>query len=98
MPSSGLLFAEFLLPIRHLCLLAIALAFSSNCLAAEPIFTDDFEGGFDRWDVLDPKTWKHGSREGSMVVEITARASEYEPPVRSPRHVALIKGRRVGQF
>lgn len=31
-------------------------------------------------------------------MEITARESEYRPPVRSPRHVALVKGLELGSF
>jgi hypothetical protein len=66
--------------------------------AQEPIFAENFEQGMERWELLDPKTWKHGSRDGSKVIEITDRKSEYEPPVRSPLHVALVKDVDLGSF
>lgn len=62
------------------------------------LFEDGFEGGTARWEFLDPATWRLGDRDGSQVIEITARESEYKPPVRSPRHVALIKGLEVDSF
>lgn len=66
--------------------------------ADEPVFTDDFESGTQRWEMLDPKTWKHSRRDGSQTIEITDRSSEYKPPVRSPLHVALIKDLELGSF
>ncbi|MCA9140732.1 MAG: hypothetical protein KDB00_28360 [Planctomycetales bacterium] len=48
--------------------------------------------------MLDPKTWKHSDHDGSKAIEITERASEYSPPVRSPLHVALIKGLELSSF
>ncbi|KAA5546329.1 hypothetical protein FYK55_03870 [Roseiconus nitratireducens] len=62
------------------------------------VFSDDFENGTEQWEMLDPKTWKHSKRDGSMSIEITDRQSEYKPPVRSPLHVALIKGLKLGSF
>ena len=56
------------------------------------VFEEDFEQGGNRWDILDPKTWRIAKRDGNQTLEITERSSEYKPPVRSPGHVALIKG------
>jgi len=61
-------------------------------------FKEDFENGADAWQTLDPKTWRLRDNEGNHTFEITARKSEYKPPVRSPRHVALIKDVEVGDF
>jgi len=64
------------------------------------VFTEDFESGLDRWEFLDPKTWRL-SKSASPVnttLEITARGSEYKPPVRSPGHVALIKDLEIGNL
>lgn len=55
------------------------------------VFEDDFENGLERWQILDPNTWSLVQHEGNHALEITARSSEYKPPVRSPGHVALIK-------
>ena len=78
-------------------LLAFSFAGAVSTLSAENpvmrvVFEDDFESGIDDWEVLDPKTWGVASREGNHTFEIKERASEYKPPVRSPGHVALIKG------
>lgn len=62
------------------------------------VFTEDFETGSDSWEILDPKTWKLSEREGNSTLEITARKSEYQPEVRSPRHIALIKDVEVEDF
>lgn len=66
--------------------------------ATAAAFSDDFESGTDQWEMLDPATWKYGENDGSKTIEITARKSEYKPPVRSPHHVALVKGREFGSF
>lgn len=62
------------------------------------VFTEDFEEGHTRWQILDPQTWVHSDRDGSKVIEITERNSDYKPPVRSPRHVALIKDLELASF
>ncbi len=62
------------------------------------VFEEDFEEGIDHWDVLDPTTWRRASREGDHTFEITARQSKYQPPTRSPGHVALIKDLELGSF
>lgn len=83
---------------------------AGTLFASEPLFRDGFEDGklaesgddltkgLDRWEILDPKTWKLARRDGSQVIEITARQSEYQPPVRSPHHVALIKDLECDSF
>ena len=70
-------------------------------VGAEPpriVFQDDFESGLDRWELLDPATWRIVEREGNQTLEITERGSAYKPPVRSPGHVALIKDLELGNF
>ncbi|WP_145422419.1 hypothetical protein [Planctomycetes bacterium K23_9] len=62
------------------------------------IFQDDFENGTDRWEMLDPMTWKLAERDGNKTIEITERSSKYKPPVRSPGHVALIKDIAASSF
>ena len=54
-------------------------------------FEEDFENGLDRWEIVDPKSWKledHGQGKSLSIIE---RKSEYKPEVRSPRHIALLK-------
>ncbi len=55
------------------------------------VFQEDFESGLGAWELLDPKTWVLKESDGNHTLAITARESEYVPPVRSPFHVALIK-------
>lgn len=62
------------------------------------VFSEDFEEGDDRWEVLDPKTWKISTRDSNSTFEITERKSEYKPPVRSPGHIALIRDVAVADF
>jgi hypothetical protein len=62
------------------------------------VFEEDFESGIDRWEVLDPATWKIAERDGNRTLEITERGSAYKPPVRSPGHVALVKDLEIGSF
>ena len=76
-------------------------AFSALPLVADQpsvVFEEDFESGIDRWEVLDPKTWKVSQRDGNHTFEITERGSAYKPPVRSPGHVALVRNLEVGSF
>ena len=55
------------------------------------LFTEDFENGRDKWEVTDEGSWAlQEGREGKGF-GITRRESDYEPEVRSPRHIALIK-------
>lgn len=67
-------------------------------IASKPVFADDFESGLDRWEILDPATWRLAERDGNHTLEITARESAYTPPVRSPLHVALIKDLKLENF
>ncbi len=71
-------------------------------IAEEPLFADNFEDGIAAWEILDPKTWRlrttGDSKSKNSTLEITARKSEYKPPVRSPFHVALVKDVHVGDF
>ncbi len=64
----------------------------------EVVFEEDFEFGADRWQVLDPQTWRIADRDGNHTFEITERGSAYQPPVRSPGHIALIKDLELGSF
>lgn len=75
-------------------LLAALLASATMAGAGDPlVFEENFSDGLERWEVLDPATWRHNA---GGTVEITARGSAYMPPHRSPGHVALVKDLRVG--
>jgi hypothetical protein len=78
--------------------------FVGNALAESPksdennevLFSEDFEDPSPLWRFLDPATWKVSHRDGNNTLEITERQSAYKPPVRSPGHVALIRGLKIG--
>ncbi|MCH2203287.1 MAG: hypothetical protein MK102_15065 [Fuerstiella sp.] len=89
-------------PVRVIALTiiisAVQMATHTEATELPKVFSEDFERGSDRWEILDPKTWKVSSRDNNKTFEITARKSEYTPAVRSPRHVALIKDVAVSDF
>ena len=62
------------------------------------IFEEDFEEGRKRWEVTDEKSWTHRKVGGNHVLGINRRESDYKPKVRSPYHIAMIKGVSVADF
>ena len=62
------------------------------------LFHDDFESGMDRWEPMDDSTWSIATEEGGNRVLAFTGESGYEPPVRSPRNVALVRDLEVSDF
>ena len=62
------------------------------------LFHDDFESGMDRWEPMDDSTWSVATEEGGNRVLAFTGESGYEPPVRSPRNVALVRDLEVSDF
>lgn len=60
-------------------------------LIRSEVFEEDFEKGRDRWETTDEKSWTHREVDGNHVFGINRRGSDYQPKVRSPHHIALIK-------
>ncbi|WP_231934429.1 hypothetical protein [Botrimarina colliarenosi] len=82
--------------LRHVFIAWTVLSAVTGAIAAESVvFEDDFSDGVERWEVLDPATWRLND-DGTF--EITARESAYKPPHRSPLHVALVKDVTVGDM
>ncbi len=74
---------------------------NDSAIATSPatlLFEENFEQGIQRWEVFDPKTWSLNTTRDSTTFEIIARESEYKPTVRSPLHVAMLKGIELGSF
>ena len=85
--------------ITFLVIVAVTeISLSASDSGLPVVFSEDFESGNDRWEVLDPKTWKLTTRDNNKTFEITERKSEYKPEVRSPGHIALIKEVAVLDF
>lgn len=62
------------------------------------VFCDDFEKGRDAWEVTDEGSWELRDKDGNKVFAIKRFQSEYQPEVRSPHHIALIKDIEVGDL
>ncbi len=62
------------------------------------VFEENFEDGRKHWEVTDEKSWTHRKVGGNHVFGINRRESDYKPKVRSPYHIALIKGVSVADF
>ena len=62
------------------------------------VFEDDFEQETDRWEVTDEAAWRFNKQNGNSVFGLNRRKSDYQPPVRSPHNIALIKDLEVDSF
>jgi hypothetical protein len=62
------------------------------------VFTEDFENGQDRWDLTDAAAWTLREVDGNHVFGLNKRKSQYEPKVRSPHNIALIKDHELSDF
>lgn len=61
------------------------------------LFSEDFDEGMDRWETTDPEAWKVVREDGDYVLSLEQQ-SDYEPSVRSPHNIALIKDLWVSDF
>ena len=77
------------------CFLTIDNNKSNQELAA--VYATDFEKGADEWKFVD-EGWKVKESGSSKVLSQHIKKSNYEPKVRSPRHIALLKGKTVTDF
>ncbi|MEZ6123652.1 MAG: hypothetical protein R3C49_10795 [Planctomycetaceae bacterium] len=62
------------------------------------VFTEDFSSGIDHWEVTDPKAWTRQDIDGNFVFGLNKRVSDYQPSVRSPHNIALIKDLQLSDF
>ncbi|MFK7817903.1 MAG: alpha/beta hydrolase fold domain-containing protein [Planctomycetaceae bacterium] len=59
---------------------------------------EDFENGTDRWEFTDDSAWAAKSDAGRTFISLTKKKSDYQPEVRSPFNVAMLKSDAVGSF
>jgi len=95
-------------PFRILLLLAttcIALLGSSVGLAQRDeskgmplVFSDDFEMGREKWETTDDTSWYIHEEDGKKSFGLNKRISDYQPKVRSPHNIALIKDVKLVDF
>jgi len=56
------------------------------------LFEENFEKGRSSWDTTDDQSWEIYQREGNQTFGLNKRVSNYQPKVRSPHNIALVKG------
>jgi hypothetical protein len=62
------------------------------------VFSEDFENGHERWETTDDAAWDHKEVDGNHVLGLNRRQSNYQPQVRSPHNIALIKDLELADF
>ncbi|MEI8211455.1 MAG: hypothetical protein WCI02_04865 [Planctomycetota bacterium] len=62
------------------------------------VFEEDFEHGRERWDTTDDGAWDLWDHEGNHTLSQNKRISDYQPKVRSPHNIALLREPKQGKF
>lgn len=62
------------------------------------VFSDDFEKGRDKWETTDDGSWYIHEEEGKKSFGLNKPISDYQPKVRSPHNIALIKNIQLSDF
>ena len=55
------------------------------------VFEDDFSSGITRWETTDSDSWTLKDQNGRSVWGLNKRRSDYQPKVRSPHNIALVR-------
>jgi len=78
---------------------AVHVAFGDETKSAsDAIFKDDFQNGSERWETTDAASWEVYDHDGNKTFGNNKRTSEYQPKVRSPHNIALMRDVKVGSF
>lgn len=62
------------------------------------VFSEDFQSGHDKWETTDDKSWELVDEAGKKSFGLNKRISNYQPKVRSPHNIALIKNIQLSDF
>ncbi len=62
------------------------------------VFSEDFEQGSQRWDTTDDTSWTLHKEGENQVFGLNRRISNYQPTVRSPHNIAMIKDVQLSDF
>lgn len=65
---------------------------------ANVVFQEDFSTGADRWETTDSGSWELMQEGDNKIFGLNKRISKYEPKVRSPHNIALIRDLTVEDF
>jgi hypothetical protein len=71
---------------------------AEECNGLPLVFQEDFEQGADRWETTDDAAWQLNDNDGGKAFGLNRRKSDYQPEVRSPHNIALIKDVEVADF
>jgi acetyl esterase/lipase len=69
---------------------------SDKVQAGKLIFEEDFQKGRSRWQTTDDGSWEILQKDGNSTFGLNKRISDYQPKVRSPHNIALIKELSAG--
>lgn len=77
----------------------IALSQTSDESQGMPmVFSEDFQSGHEKWETTDDKSWELFDEAGNKSFGLNKRVSDYQPKVRSPHNIALIKDVQLSDF
>lgn len=63
------------------------------------VFTEDFEKSTERWETTDKEAWSISEDDkGNHAFGLNKQKSNYEPKVRSPHNIALIKDLQLSEL
>lgn len=62
------------------------------------VFSEDFQSGREKWETTDDKSWDLIDDGGKKSFGLNKRISDYQPKVRSPHNIALLKDIRLSDF
>lgn len=59
---------------------------------------EDFEKNTEQWEFTDKAAWTQNKVDRRTFISLTVKKSDYQPPVRSPHNIAILKSKPVGDF
>ena len=80
------------------CSAASSVAEESPVIDAPLVFSEDFDDGHARWELTDDQAWTLRKVDDNNVFGLNKRKSDYQPKVRSPHNIALIKDLELTDF
>lgn len=69
-----------------------------SAMGSNVLFKESFEKGHTHWKLTDYKAWELKFRDGNHTFGLNKRKSNYNPKVRSPHNIALLRGIKVADF
>lgn len=97
-PFAWLLMGAFvsILPDRFLVSSCFGQQSPAKQSAGKLLFSDDFEKGRMDWETTDDDSWEIYDRDGNHSLGLNKRVSSYQPKVRSPHNIALVRNVTAG--